>query len=624
MCGIAGVFNYSGDSRIVADDIIMHMRDTMIHRGPDDAGLYISADGKMGLGHRRLSIIDLSPRAKQPMSNEDKTIWIVFNGEIYNYKSLRKQLEEQGHTFKSDSDTEVIIHLYEENGIECVHDLEGMFAFALWDENNEKLFLVRDRIGIKPLYYAVTNDRFIFASEIKALFTSDELIKEINPESIYHYLTFLTVPAPKTMFKNIYKVEAGTLLKIDKHGQICKTRYWNPADFLNTPLQDINENEIIEITENILKEAVSQRMISDVPLGATFSGGVDSSLIVSLMKEQTDNVLAMTMDYKIDSPYSESKIAKQIANRLDISLDVRKVNSDDFFKAVTDFLEIQSDYPAGDPNNILLYAISKLTKESGVTVSLVGEGGDEIGGYPTYLDLIKEFRALKYFSGLPTWLKKGIYIMCPEKIKERLGIALGNNVVSRRHIHAFTEEEKKKIWIGANVSNSYLLLEKIMDEVNTKTQDEFLRKVLNVEFKLRLPELILPRVDYPTMANSIEARVPLLDHKLVEYSLRLPIGIKMKNGEAKYILKKILCKYIDKKYVYREKVGFGMLLTPFLKNVLPLWFKNEILDTNDHPLFAYIRKDSLSDIYEEHKKRKNNGFKMWTIYALGKWLEIHA
>jgi asparagine synthase (glutamine-hydrolysing) len=596
----------------------------MIYRGPDDAGLYISENGKIGLGHRRLSIIDLSPRAKQPMSNENRTIWIVFNGEIYNYRYLRKKLKEKGHIFKSCSDTEVIIHLYEEKGIDCVNDLEGMFAFALWDEKEEKLFLVRDRIGIKPLYYAVTNDRFIFASEIKALFMSNELVKEINPESIYHYLTFLTVLVPNTMFKNIYKVEAGTILKIDKSGQICKTRYWNPANFLNKPLRDGNEDEIIKTTEDLLKEAISLRLISDVPLSATFSGGVDSSLIVSLMREQTDNVLAMTMDYEIESHYSETKIAKLIANRLDISLDERKVTSEDYFKAVNDFLKIQSDYPAGDPNIILLYVISKLTKESGVTVCLVGEGGDEIGGYPIYLDINNEFKILKHFSSLPSSFKKGIYNLCSEKIKGRLGIALGNSVVSRRHIHAFTEEEKKKMWLGDKVSSSYLLLETFMDEIDTKTEDEFLRKVLNVEFKLRLPELILPRVDYPTMANSIEARVPLLDHKLVEYSLRLPSSIKMKNDEAKYILKRVLCNYIDKKYVYRKKVGFGMLLTPFLKNILPNWFKNEILDKNNHPLFAYIDKKYLLRLHDEHKKRKNNGFKMWTIYALGKWLEIHA
>lgn len=623
MCGICGVFNLNNRNDI-SKELIITIRDSMIYRGPDDAGVYISGDGDIGLGHRRLSIIDLSPRAKQPISNEDGTIWIVFNGEIYNYKSLQKQLKEQGHIFKSKSDTEVIIHLYEEKGIECVHDLEGMFAFALWDENKKELILVRDRIGIKPLYYAITNDRFIFASEIKALFASGNLIKEINPEGIYHYLTFLAVPAPNTMFKNIYKIEAGTILKIDKSGQIFKTHYWNPADFLNKPLRDGNEDEIIETTEDLLKEAVSQRMISDVPLGATFSGGVDSSLIVSLMREQTDNVLAMTMDYEVDSPYNESKIAKQIANRLDISLDERKVNGEEYFKAANDFLKIQSDYPAGDPNNILLYIISKLTKESGVTVSLVGEGGDEIGGYPIYLNLKKEFRVLKYFSSLPIWLKKGIYNFCPEKIKERLGIALGDSVVSRRHIHAFTEEEKKKMWIDDNVNNSYFSLEKIMNEINTKTEDEFLRRVLNVEFKFRLPELILPRVDYPTMANSIEARVPLLDHKLVEFSLRLPMSTKMKNGEAKYILKRVLCKYIDKKYVYREKVGFGMLLRPFLKDILPNWFKNEILNKNNHPLFAYISKDYLLKLHEEHEKKKCNGFKIWTIYALGKWLEIHC
>ncbi len=619
MCGIAGIFNYQKDE-FIREEMLKRMRDTMIHRGPDGAGIWVSPDKRVGFGHRRLSIIDLSESANQPMCNEDETIWIVFNGEIYNYMEIRPELEAKGHRFKTDhSDTEVIIHAFEEWGIDCIEKLRGMFAFAIRDNKKRELWLARDRMGIKPLYYAMAKGSFIFASEIKALFESGYLVKEINPESIYHYLTFLTVPAPNTMFKDVYKLEAGTILKVDEAGKISKIRYWDAADFLNNPLSGDNEDEIIEKTEGILQEAVSLRMISDVPLGATFSGGVDSSLIVALMKEQMENVQAITMEYEIKSPYSESEIAAQIANDLNIHLDIYKIHNQEYLKAVDDFLKIQADYPSGDPNNILLYVMSKFVKESGVTVSLVGEGGDELGGYPIYLDINKEFKLLKHFSGLPIWLKKHLYDLCPEKIKKRLGIAMGDCVVSRRHIHAFTEEEKSRMWIGNKVDSSYLILKALMDEIDAKSEDEFLRKILCVEFKLRLPELILPRVDYPTMANSIEARVPLLDHKLVEYMLRLPVSIKMKDGQAKYILKKILCKYVDRKYVYREKIGFGMLLTPFLNDVLPLWFKSQILDNSNHPLFSYINKGYLSGLYAG----KGNGFKMWTVYALGKWLEAH-
>lgn len=623
MCGIAGMFNYEGGVPI-NKDVLVKMRDAMTHRGPDGAGLWSSKDKMIALAHRRLSVIDISDKANQPMANENGTIWIVFNGEIYNHSEIRTRLEKNGHRFKTDhSDTEVIVHAFEEWGIDCLHKFRGMFAFAVWDGIKKELWLARDRMGVKPLYYAIENGIFIFASEIRALFNNDNLKKEIDTESIYHYLTFLTVPAPSTMFRSVYKVEAGTALKIDKNGQILKLRYWDPANFLNNPLENEKIEEVIEKTEVLLKEAVALRMISDVPLGLTFSGGVDSSLIASLMKQQKNNLSAIMIDYETESIYSESKIGKQIAGILGLRLNIGKVCNEEYYEAVNEFLNIQSDYPIGDPNIILLYMISKFAKDSKMTVCLVGEGGDELGGYPFYFELDRESKILEYFSSLPVCLKKMIYSLSPEKIKRRIGVALGDTVISRRHIHAFTEEEKRKMWLSDDVESSYIFLKKFMDEVNPKTEDKFLRKILNIEFKLRLPELILARVDYPTMAHSVEARVPFLDHKLVEYSLRLPMKIKMRNNVSKYVLKKILCKYLDRKYVYRNKIGFGMMLVPFLNEVLPSWFKKEILSRKNHPIFSYINKNYLSHLYEEHGRKKDNGFKMWTVYALARWLTIH-
>ena len=623
MCGICGILSLSPDAPISESQLIL-MRDAMKHRGPDDAGLYMSEDGKIGLGHRRLSIIDLSKRGKQPMPNEDKTIWLAFNGEVYNYRSLQERLREGGHTFRSRTDAETIVHLYEEQGIDCVQCLRGMFAFALWDCKLRKLFLVRDRVGIKPLFYSAVANRFIFASEIQSIFKTDLVQKEINDQGVYDFLTILTVPAPETMFKNIYKLKAGTILEIDVSGAIKQYCYWDPATFLNAPLYSEDETTIFEKTEDLLEEAVHLRLISDVPVSATFSGGVDSSLIVSFVRTHNPSMKLLTIDYESHSQFNESEIAREIAHRLNVPLLVESVNEETYHRAINEYLRIQTDYPAGDPNTILLYLLSKKLKALATKVCLIGEGGDEIGGYPSYITVNSEYEYLKYFARLPAWVKRVLYALSPEAIRYRLELALGNRVVSKRHIHAFSEYEKQMMWCGAKVESTYLYFERIMEEVDTRTSDTFLRKILNLEFKMRLPELILPRVDYPTMANSIEARVPFLDHELVEYSLRLPMNAKMKNNEPKYILKKLLCNFVDPHFAYRKKIGFGMLLTPFFEHILPNWVKKEVLDNKEHCLFNYIDRGCLLRLYEAHFKNASAGFNLWVIYALGKWLEIHA
>jgi asparagine synthase (glutamine-hydrolysing) len=254
----------------------------------------------------------------------------------------------------------------------------------------------------------------------------------------------------------------------------------------------------------------------------------------------------------------------------------------------------------------------------------VGEGSDELGGYPGYRGIHREYRVLRHFAGAPRWIKDAIYRSSPLKVRRRLGIAMEGSVSSRRHVHAFTEEEKKGIWVGAETESSYSLLSGIMEEVTTGTEDEFLRRVSNVEFKLRLPELILPRVDRPTMANSVEARVPFLDHGLVELMLRLPFASKMKNGEAKYFQKKLLSERLKPEHVYREKVGFGMLLEPFLKNVLPGWFDDTILGRREHPLFNYLDRDRVAGMLEAGVGGKGSGLRTWAVYALAKWLEQHC
>jgi asparagine synthase (glutamine-hydrolysing) len=618
MCGIAGIFSFKN---ILTETELIKMRDSMVHRGPDGGGLWSSENKKVMLGHRRLSIIDLSETANQPMGNEDDSIKIIFNGEIFNYAEIRPELEKCGHKFKTDhSDTEVILHAYEEWGYNCVHKFRGMFAFALWDDNKKLLWIVRDRIGIKPLFWAKVENKFLFASEIKALFSDPELKKEIDPQSISDYLSLLTVPAPRTMFKNIFKLEAGKMMIINEKGDINIEKYWDMADYLNNPLTDITDNEAFLETEKLISESVNLRLISDVPLGVTFSGGIDSSIIAAYMKKHVSDINAITIDYNIKSEYSELEIARQISKQIGFNLVEKSIDEKDFAEGIDKYINIQNDFPAGDPNTILMYLISKKVKELGLTVILVGEGGDELGGYPYYLKINDEYKYLRLFNCLPDIIKQSLYKMSPTKIKRLLGFALGDSVISRTHINGFADEIKYNLLVNNKFESSYNIIEKYMDEISAEGEDLFLRKVLNVEYKNRLPELILPRVDYPTMANSLEARVPFLDHKLVEFSARLPFKIKMKNREAKSILKNILSKYIDKDLIYRKKIGFGMLLTNFLNYTIPIWVDEEILKKADHPLFDYIKRESLASLVDDHNKNLNQGYKLWVCYVLGKWI----
>src|ERR1044072_3298325 len=281
MCGIVGIYEYAVNAPGVNDALIIAMRDQMTHRGPDDAGIYITPDRRLGFGHRRLSIVDLSPAGHNPMPNEDKTIWITYNGEIYNHEKLRDRLIKSGHSYRSRTDTEDIIHLYEERGLDFVDDLEGDFAIALWDETCKRLVLARDRIGVKPLYYAVQNGRLLFASEIKALLEHPAISREIDEESLYHYLTFLTTPAPRTLFAGIHKLPAGCLLTCEAGGEVKITRYWDAI--VDAPNQELSEAETEQEVIRLLREAIEKRMMSDVPFGVFLSGGIDSTANVALM-----------------------------------------------------------------------------------------------------------------------------------------------------------------------------------------------------------------------------------------------------------------------------------------------------------------------------------------------------
>ncbi|MEW6740166.1 MAG: asparagine synthase (glutamine-hydrolyzing) [Nitrospirota bacterium] len=561
MCGICGVLNIHS-SKPVEHHELRGMADTMLHRGPDDYGTYISPNRKAGFGFRRLSIVDLSG-GHQPMSNEDGTVWIIFNGEIYNHTDLRRELEQSGHRYFTRSDTESIIHAYEQWGEKCVEKLRGMFAFAIWDEKKGKLFLARDRIGIKPLYYTEHDGYFIFASEIKAILAWQGLRREVDMEALYTYLTLLVTPSPLTMFRGIYKIPPGHLLSINGEGAKKIERYWDPV-FVDRGLEMTPENEIVERLRDLLTESIRLRLMSDVPLGVFLSGGVDSTLNVALMSKMIDRpVDTFSVAIKDDAISNELNHAGQVAQFFHTNHHEIVITHEDFIKFMPDMVHYQ-DEPLSDPVCVPLYHVSRLARENGTVVILVGEGSDELfAGYRGYALMLNFF--IKYFRPytiLPSWVKSlaagiGEKTFGPLKADFLRRAAEGEPFFWGGGI-AFTELEKRKLLPGIKqhdvtidvVKGWYDHYQEIYPDAHE------LDRMIYIELQHRLPELLLMRADKMTMAASVEARVPYLDHELVRFALSIPASLKIRNGQTKTILKKAARGIIPDYVIDRPKGGF--------------------------------------------------------------------
>lgn len=620
MCGIAGLLQHEG---ALDEAPLRAMRDSMLHRGPDGSGIWVSRRRDAALANTRLAVVEPSALASQPMSNEDGTVWIVHNGEIYNAPELRNELVQRGHHFRTAySDTEVIVHAFEEWGAACVDHFLGMFAIAIWDERSEHLWLIRDRLGIKPLYYCSAGSSFVFASEIRALFASGLVLKEIDDEAVYHYLTLLAVPAPGTMFRGINKLEAGTVLEVRRRGAALATRYWDAAAFLNDYVEQDEEAACVH-TRKLLSEAIGSMATADAPLSTTLSSGVDSTLVTALLREKGVGLRAYVADYEVGSEHSESDRAESIATALGVTLQKVILSRKTFFDGLEACIAGQQDVPIGAPDVVALYLLAEQARSDGAKVCFVGEGADELGGYPSYLRMAHELPALRWFSTLPTALKEAVMMFSPSRVTAKLDIACGRHVVSRKHVQSFGEVDKRRLWCGKRVGSSYGILERLMLEVDQGLPDTFYRQVFNIEFKLRLPEFMLARVDAASMAQSVEARVPLLDHRLVEYMLRLDSRVKMGAGDVKRLFKMQLQRHLDPSLVNRRKIGFGRMMSSMLANDLPFTFEKEIMNQRSHPLFCFLRPDRLRALLRDHQAKKAHGFKLWTLYSLGRWLETH-
>jgi asparagine synthase (glutamine-hydrolysing) len=572
MCGISGVLAFKNSNFQVTTEYLSRMRDSMAHRGPDGAGLWIAPDRRVGLGHRRLAIIDLSPAAAQPMSNDDGSLQIVFNGEIYNHAEIRRELEAHGQLrWKTDhSDTEVILRAFEQWGIACLQKLRGMFAIALWDARERRLWLIRDRIGIKPLYYSLHHGRITFASEIKALLQDPDQARAVNEEALFHYLSFLTTPAPGTLFAGIHKLPAGSFLTITAEGQRHEEQYWDVLEH-TTPLTAVSEGEIAERLLAELRTSVALRGVSDVPVGVFLSGGIDSSTNAALFSEcsaEKVNTFSVGYDQNYRGCESELPQASHFARRIGSIHHERVLTQQDFLDFLPRMIHLQ-DEPIADPVCMPVYFLSRLARDHGIVVAQAGEGSDELfWGYRHWKQILNLIR----WNSYPTpGAMKQLGLTALGALGKSHGLAY--EFLRRAHegvpvfwggVDAFTQRAKMDV-LSPRLRRQFRGLTSW--EAICPIHEQFLQKswektpvkwMTYVDLNLRLPELLLMRLDKMGMGASVETRVPFLDHKFVELAMSIPEQVITRGHQSKHILKRAVRGTIPDDIINRPKQGFGV------------------------------------------------------------------
>jgi asparagine synthase (glutamine-hydrolysing) len=630
------------------------MRDTMAHRGPDDAGSFVSEDRRVGLGHRRLSIVDLSPAGHNPMPNEDERVWIVFNGEIYNHESHRASLIDRGHEYRSRSDTETIIHLYEEHGLDFLSMIEGDFAIAIWDGRENRLLLARDRLGVKPLYYMIAGGRLIFGSEIKAILAHPSVSRDIDEEALYHYLTFLTSPAPETLFAGIKKIPAGCMLVCDSRGEVTLTRYWDAIvdEQEARALQRAGEQEVASELGRLLEESISKRMMSDVPFGVFLSGGIDSTANVALMARLMNRpVRTYTVGFRDGQAYNEIEEARVAARHYGTDHHEVIIGYEEFEQFLPDLI-FHQDEPIADPVCVPLYYVSKLARETGTTVVQVGEGSDELFcGYRDYTYYLRLYDyCWRYLSRMPGWARRAVSATGRVLYKASEGAlpAMGRRALPDlfRRLAAgeelfwsgafiFDETQKRPLLTrsylarlsaasagGRECITSHSVVRRDLDRLlGQKAGADQLERMIYQDLKLRLSELLLMRVDKVTMAASVEARVPFLDHRLVEFAMKLPRSLKYRKGETKYILKRALEGVVPEAVLERKKRGFGAPIKDWLFDRMSNFVEEGLFNSalRRRELFDYDHIRRL--LGEQRAGRVNYSFHLWSLLNLSLWYD---
>ena len=623
MCGIAGIVRAYRDQAHSDGGIdhaaIHRMCEAIVHRGPDDEGIFVKAG--VGLGMRRLSIIDLAG-GHQPVFNEDKTVWIVFNGEIYNFPELRIELEKSGHRFASHSDTEVIVHLYEEFGADCVDKLRGMFAFALYDERRRKLLLARDRFGKKPLHYALVGDRLLFGSEIKSILAVAPELASVNNEAILQYLYFGYVHDPLTSFLPIQKLPPGHLLEFEA-GKIQVRQYWDlPRYSTHYPN---SEEECLEEMERRLAEAVRIRLISDVPLGAMLSGGVDSSTVVALMaRASSQPVKTFSIGFRHDD-FNEAHYARMVAERF--GTDHHELIVEPNVLETVEQLTSSLEEPFGDSSMLPTYYVSCLARKH-VTVALSGDGGDEIfAGYDRYaIHMGREI-----FQRIPAWAwrfyRSQVYPRLPRNMRGRkfsynISLPLRERYVDgisfvpafEREMPLLSNEFRDAV---RGYADPQLLMYRYFDEAQA---NDPLSRMLYTDTKTYMVADILTKVDRMSMLTSLEVRVPLLDHLFVEWVTGLPADFKMRDGKQKYILRKLAERVgVPREVLYRPKQGFALPLVHWMRNELKDLILTVLLEPKTLQR-GYFNPQAVQQLLDEHfLGRRNHSDRIWRLLMLELW-----
>jgi len=635
MCGICGIIR---NNEQVLSEEIEAMKSMLVHRGPDDEGTFLSTaklpykTTYIGLGHRRLSIIDLSANAKQPMSNENQQIWLTYNGEIYNFIELKDQLISFGHIFKTRSDTEVIIHAYEQWDITCLDRFNGMFAFALWDANKRQLFLARDRIGIKPLYYHHNNDTFIFASELKALLQIKDIPRQLDYQSISDYFSWGFIPAPKTIFRHIKKLLPAHYLLFNEKG-LTYRRYWNVRKFSGnsqTQQPERYQNQV----RNILADSVKKRMISDVPLGTFLSGGIDSSTIVALMgNNSVQPTKTFSIGFNSQEYTSELKYANIVAKTYATEHHERILSTEKLLELIPKLVWFM-DEPFADHSIVPTYLVSQLAKES-VTVALSGDGADEnFAGYPRrylftkrysrYLTIPELFRGT--VEGLSSkLLQLALLFMSSSNRKKKL-----SKLSSMLHttglmriitLHNIVDTNLKKKLLHRDIQEQVNLMTTIFcDEHSNKSiTGNILEQVLALDIENYLVNDILTKVDRMSMANSLEVRVPFLDHRLVELAATIPTTLKINNNTTKYIIKNAFCDLLPQAIINRKKQGFGIPVKLWMQKDLAKFTRQILLDPSVKKGHMLNLKTLENMIKATSAGKCNYARELWALLMLELW-----
>src|SRR5438105_939289 len=635
MCGICGVWEYGAARGNVRRELLVSMRDVMTHRGPDDAGEFVFDDARGGFGFRRLSIIDLSEAGHQPMHGCTDRVWLVFNGEIYNHASLREGLEKRGHIYASRTDSETILHLYEERGLDFVQDIEGDYAIALWDADREQLVLARDRAGVKPLYFYHRNGLFIFASEIKAIVQHPAVTPEVNEEALYHYLTFVTTPAPQTLFRGIQKLPAGHMLIVDRSGKARISQYWDALPSASPKLTDSeHEANILKL----LRDSIKKRMMADVPFGVFLSGGVDSSANVALMSElMTRPVRTFTVGFHDCEELNELESARAISKRFGTDHHEVMIGREEMQRFLPE-LVFHQDEPIADPLCLPRYYVSKLARDTGTMVVQVGEGWAErlggLDGLRTYLQIQERF--WRHDERFPVAVRRAGSVLAKPLIKKMLKKRMASELVRRLGAGeslfwggavVFDETMKSGVLSTEmraryNGLSTYNVVREYQETIAAARPDaDAAARMTYLELKLRLPELLLMRVDKITMATSVEARVPFLDHHLIEYAMNLPRELKVKGNTGKHILKRALESILPADVLYKPKRGFGAPVRE--------WFRGPEGDSLIHRVMNsrllqrnFVDYCVISGLADEHRREVRDwSANLWCLLNLSVWYD---